>query len=326
MVQYCTADVRRWVFLRIASAGYEWVYPEEPMRLLATTAFLLVVAGCGLDSSVRVEDVEKVADDTRPLATCTFDLPADVTALFAWDDGLAVARAGLVQRMDGAGCALSASRAPVAAEQLLDVDLHGALYVFPSEAPPTETTASRTISTMLDGEYPQSMVARVSLDDEVSKMTAAGRGIWSFGVAADGSALWQDACGPTGIFDVTPEGVAPSTLGMPSTWGVLTDAHTFWSVGAHDELVRTSRDGSVAVSAVEQRGLARCGAHVCGVSAGAVVEWDDAGTVVRTLTREDVGAGVDEDIASVTTNRHGTYVTLRRADIAAGSMRVVFVP
>lgn len=298
------------------------------MRALSSSAVLvalvaLVLAGCGAQPT-KDADFSRVSSEGA-LSTCTLDLPTDVTTVFAWNDGIVFARGELVQRMHGAGCALAPSGAPVAAEQLLDVDDHGALYVFPAEA-----TTPGAVSTMLEGEYRGSMVARVAHDGGVTKLMSAGRGIWGFGVAPLGDALWQDACGPSGVFDVTPEGVSESTFQPSALWGVLTDARTFWSVARSNELVRTTADGSVELGAtmvdfgdgLEQGGITRCGANVCGVFASAVLEWDDEGAVVRTLTRDDVGAAADEQIASVTANRHGLYVTLRDEH----GVRVVFVP
>jgi hypothetical protein len=323
------------VFLRIRPPRTVRHHQEAPVPIRFSLALLVIVAAACGPSGPTLR--------TGSPALCTVELPSDVTGVLAYDDGLAVAHGALVQRMRGAGCALAPSGAPLAAEQLLDVDDHGALYVFPAEA-----TSPGEVSTMLDGEYPQSMVARVTPNDEVSKLLPAGRGIWAFGVSPEGDALWSDACGPTGIFDVTSDGVSESTLDEPLTlWGLmpalLSDKHTFWSVGPRTcdpsaplsdacgfALVRTTPEANTEAGATvvdfgsgfEQGVLQRCGAHVCTVFASAVVVRDDVGVVVSKLTRDNLAAADDEQITAATANAHGAYVTLH----GARGMRVVFVP
>lgn len=321
------------------------------VTLVTLVNVIVVVSACAPDPAAPYDAYDaydaSVAPRTPnrgPLSVCTVNIPNDVTALFAFEDGIAFSHGALVHRLRGAGCALTLVGAAVSAEQLLDVDDHGALYVFPADA-----GGPRTISTMLDGEYPQSMVARVSFDNEVIKLLPAGRGIWAFGVSPAGDALWSDACGPTGIFDVTEQGVSASTaMNEPATlWGVLTDARTFWSVGprtcdpttqtadaltdqCRSALVRTTPDGDEEIGATvvdlgagfEQAALQRCAGDVCGVFSSGVIVWDRAGAVVSTFTRDDIGAAVDEQIAAATANGHGVYVTLHGK---RGSRRVVFV-
>jgi hypothetical protein len=319
------------------------------MRTISALSLLAVVSlvGCGVQPLSHDDNVTRAAARD----TCTLDVPSRLDTVLAHDDGVAVATDGLVQRMHGAGCDLTPWGAPVAAHALLDVDDAGNLYVFPAEAPTGAAhgagAVAGAIGTMLDGEYPESMVARVDAHatstDDVYKLLDAGRGIWGFGVSPAGDALWSIACGPSGVFDVTSDGVTSSSLAAPvNAGGVLTGAGTFWSVaaptctspvqgGCAAALVRSTLEGDVDVGTttidfgegVEQGALARCGERVCAVFPNGVVVWDDAGAIVRQLTRDDLTAS-NELIAAVTGNRHGLYVTLR--GIRCGQARVVFVP
>jgi hypothetical protein len=278
--------------------------------------------------------------------SCVVPAPAGVEALVAGDAGVvfAVRAAGgedpalRVLRARGEGCELVVDEdTPIAAGALLDVDERGNIYVFPAEAPDPGV-----VSTMLPGEYPESMVARVDPANRVAKLLPAGRGIWGFGVAPEGDALWVSACGPSGIFALTVEGVTPS-LEPAQLPGVLSDAWTFWSVGVRTceptealtpacgfALVRTTPAGSEELGTTivdlgagfEQATLARCGANVCGWVAGGVIVWGAGGEPLRTITAEDALARPGERVAQVSGNARGIYVLLR----GERGARVVFVP
>lgn len=306
----------------------------------------------GFDVEAGVDEVDEV-DEALDIAavppgrSCVVAAPAGVVALAASASGVAVAVADtdasvLVHRLRGEGCELVADGALVAAGELLDIDDRGVLYVFPAEA-----AAPDVVSTMLPGEYPGSMVARVGRDDGVSKLLPAGRGIWGFGVTPAGDGLWVSACGPSGIFSIDGLTVADAMPAPDTLWaqmpGVLADERTFWSVGVRTcdpgqvvtpacgyALVRTTPAGSedLATTIVdfgagfEQATLARCGAHVCGVVAGGVTVWDGAGRVVRELSLADALGSPGEAIVEASGAAGGVYVLLRGE---AGG-RVVFVP
>ncbi len=307
-------------------------------------------ADADADAAVAPAVVDLVPDlAALPARSCVVPVPTGVVSLGASADGLAFAVTAdgadgsplLVYRAHGEGCELAADeRAPVAVSELLDVDDLGNLYVFPAEPGSTGAT-----STMLPDETPGGMVASVDLDGRVTKLLSAGRGIWAFGVAPAGDALWVTACGPTGIFasaDMTPTLPPPDTLWeqLPS---VLTDEQTFWSVaagtcddaepvhpGCGHALVRTTPAGSEALAPTivdlgagfEQAELARCGAHVCGVVSQGLLVWDHDGAVLRTISASDTLARPDERIAQVSGNHHGVYVLLQ----SEHATRVVFVP
>ena len=314
----------------------------------------LVLLACdapeGVDDVGVVDEVDEVDEvvgvAVGPRRSCVVAAPAGVVSLVAGAAGVAFAveddGAVLVHRMRGEGCALVADGALVAAGELLDVDDAGNLYVFPAGA-----TSPDVVSTMLPDEYPGSMVARVGLDDSVSKLLDAGRGIWEFGVTPAGDGLWASACGPSGIFSVKGDAVEAAMAAPDTLWGqmpsVLADLRTFWSVGVRTcdpgdaltpecgyALVRTTPAGSedVATTVVdfgagfEQAILSRCGAHVCGTVAGGVTVWDRAGRVVRTITLADALGVSGEGFVQATGAAGGVYVLLR----GDGGGRVVFVP
>lgn len=307
----------------------------------------------GVDDVDPVDEVDEVdaggvlgVTAVGPRRSCVVAAPAGVVSIAAGAGRVAFAAGDdgsvLVHRMRGEGCALVADGALVAAGELLDVDDLGNLYVFPAGA-----TSPDVVSTMLPDEYPGSMVARVGLDDSVSKLLDAGRGIWEFGVTPAGDGLWASACGPSGIFSVKGDAVEAAMAAPDTLWGqmpsVLADLRTFWSVGVRTcdpgdaltpecgyALVRTTSAGSedVATTVVdfgagfEQAILSRCGAHVCGTVAGGVTVWDRAGRVVRTITLADVLGVSGEGFVQATGAAGGVYVLLR----GDGGGRVVFVP
>lgn len=290
----------------------------------------------------------------RPVSPCVVPTPTGFVSLVATRSGVVFATTSTshpeplvrVERFRGAGCELSLDNtAPVAAKSLLDADDLGNLFVSPAEA-----SEPGLVSTMLPGEHVGDVVVKVDTAGHVSKLLSAARGLWDFGVSPAGGSLWVTACGPTGIFtmssdlssELTPALAPPETLWeqMPS---VLTDDHTFWSVGvrtgAWDEtitpasgyaLVRTTPEGSRDVGTTlvdlgkgfEQATLTRCGNHVCGLFPGAVIVWGNEGTVLDTLTASDLDASPTEHIAGVSGNEHGLYISLSGTTGA----RVFFVP
>ncbi len=321
----------------------------SPLRPLSWIALSYAVVGggaCAVDDAVADHRAAVVADEPAAVTeACTVDLPTDVIGLRANDDGVvySVGTGGdgvVIQRAVGVGCALQETPARIAARELLDLDNHGNLYVFP--APGTRTAAS----TMLPDTPFGDVVTRVGTDGSLVNVVSAGRGIWDFSVAPDGDALWMTACGPTGVFDLADDGtmtVAETPL-PESLWAqmssVLTDAHTFWSVGFRTgdgcddamgcgyALVRADAAGGVDVGStvmdlgdgVEHATLLRCGRRVCGITGSAVVAWDDDGAIATTVLSSSI-ARPGESIVGVTGNRHGLYIQL----VGDGGTRIVFV-
>lgn len=286
---------------------------------------------------------EEPAPTQQGLTTCVVETEPGVADLEATPRGLVLATAEgavvNVQRLHGTGCDLAAEGRPIVAEALLDVDAQERLYVFP-----TDVLSRIAAPSMPAGEARLGMVAKIDEFDVATKLLDPGRGIWSFGVAPSGDALWVTACGPNGIFamdGMTPAITPPDTLWeqMPA---VLTDARTFWSIGTLTcdptqplsadcgyELVRTTPEGSETFgSTLADHGdglvyaeLARCGSRVCGVYPRAVRVWNDSGAEELTITLADVGASEVERFASATGNAAGTYVLLTGGETS----RVVFV-
>jgi hypothetical protein len=325
--------------------------PDQALKTLLGVMASCLSVGCGAPAGPLDAPADEPKGTAEVAPACVVPAPEGVSALVAHRDGVVFAVPSptrrdpglVVRRWRGAGCDLAADgSAPVAAGSLLDADDLGNLYVFPAEA-----HARGVISTMLPDEYPESMVAKVDAAGNVSKLLAAGRGIWDFGVSPEGGALWVTACGPTGIFSMTDDGVEQAAMTPPETlWqqmpSALTTDRTFWSVGVRTcvppeavtpacgfALVRSTPEGSREVGTTvvdlgagfERATLARCGADVCGVFASAVIVWDDEGKALRTIRVSDLDAAPSERIAQVTGNQHGVYLLLR-GDAGA---RVVFV-
>lgn len=312
---------------------------------------VVVAAGCG-------DAAEPIADASVTRATCSFALPSDARAVRAHDAGLVIAHDGVVHRTRGKACDLEASGAPVAGE-LLDVDNHGALYVFPAEAAEEGHIATVTLPSF--GSTVARVEAGASSTAGVTKLVYAARGIWNFAAAPDGDALWMFACGPNGVFDVTPPAsVTESVLEAPTvaldTLPVFTSRDTLWSVGSWTcdptvqspsdpaqlseacgfALVRTTPEGSADVASTvmdfgaglgnERGALARCGANVCGVFTSAVVRWNDDGEVIEVLNRAAMDVRSGERIAGATGNAHGLYVHIVKGEDGSESGRVAFIP
>lgn len=322
-------------------------------------ALLLALAACDPASPIAADDEpglepadaapSPAADE--PARVCDIAAPRDVAALAVSAAGVVLgvpsAHADgpplLLHRWHGDGCDLAPDGdLPIAAGALLDLDDRGNVYAFPAEPGPD---AAR--STMLPNEDAESFVARVDVAGHVRHLLPAGRGIWSFGVAPDGDALWVSGCGPNGLYaiasaDVTPDMPAPDTLWAqyPS---VLTAARTFWSVGFPTclpgepltpscglDLVRTTPAGSAALASTlvdlgagrEPLTLARCGARVCGRGLAGVIVWDDAGAEVHRRTSTDLSARPGEQVMHVGGGDRGLYVLLH----GERGGRVVFVP
>ncbi len=264
-------------------------------------------------------------------AICTFEVPATTSRLIAVEGGLVVAYAArepgqlVVERWEGDGCSMHAGPR-VAAAALLDADEAGNLYVFTAETPEPGVR-----STVLPERTPgaDSSVAKVERSGDVSELVYAGRGIWSFGIAPAGDALWVTACGPTGIFEVSEAGMGGAALGAPSSlWqqtpSVLTDPATFFSLGFPDTgfaLTRTTPEGSEALGSTlvdfgdgeEQATLSRCGAGVCGVYPSGVVVWNDAGEVTFEAALAEV-ADAGEELVTATARGDALFLLLRSAE------------
>lgn len=329
---------------------------------LASLTVLIVAGGCAQWSALDTRDAAAAAAAEVPVG-------GDVVQALAYADGVAIARRTddggplLVQRFRGAGAELVEDGAPVAAHQLLDVDDAGNLYVFPAETAPPGA-----VPTALSDAWAESVVAKVDrASGRVSKVVEARRGIWSFGVSPAGDAIWVTACGPTGIFRVEGDAAVvdePTMDSPPTLWGttpsVLSDAHTFWSVGSTTTTTPTTTTTTTTTTAttaadggggnrtlvratpasvdalgptaldfgagLEHATLARCGDSVCGAFPSAVVLWDPQhdGRVRHTVALADVGLFEGERIAAASGNAHGVYVTLR--DDEDGATRIEFVP
>ncbi|MFO0613292.1 MAG: hypothetical protein U0414_11915 [Polyangiaceae bacterium] len=313
------------------------------MKLVLALASL-TSAGCLQAASTAAPEAPR--DLERRV--CTPSTLAGATSIRAVEGGVVIAEADgdalRVRRLTGDGCALSDAGAPaIAAAALLDADDLGNVYVFPAEA-----KRASDVSTMLPDEYPGSMVARVDARSVVSKLLPAGRGIWSFGATPRGDGLWVSACGPNGVYDITPEGARRASWAMPDTlWeqsaSVLSDRETFWSVGVRTcapgapltpacgfMLTRSSPTSSREIESTmvdlgegfAQTSLARCGARVCGVAPTGIIVWDALGARVATVTLADLGAAGAERVQQVTGNEGGLYVILSTAT----ATRVVFLP
>ncbi len=226
-----------------------------------------------------------------------------------------------------------------------DVDDLGNLFVNPAEVSEPGFT-----STVLPNKRFGDTVAKVDTAGRASEVLTAARGLWAFGVSPAGGSLWVTACGPTGIFALSSELPSKFTVALESPdtlWeqmsSVLTDDHTFWSVGVRTTVsnepsrrppasrwsaprpkaaARSAPRSSISATASEQATLTRCGSHVCGLFTGAVVVWGSEGEVLDTITASDLGASSSESIGQVSGNQHGLYFTLRSVTGA----RVLFVP
>lgn len=296
---------------------------------------------------------DKTAAPKLPVP-CAVPAPAGAGALVAHQGGVVfvvesqgVDGPGLrAERWAGEGCDLQADgSAPLAVGALFDADDGGNLYVFPAEAHDPGVA-----STMPPGEEPfgfgESLVAKVDAAGHSTKLVYAGRGIWSFGASPQGGSFWVTACGPTGIYSMNEGKLAPAIAPPSTLWeqsgGVLTDDHTFWSVGVRTctwpdpvtpgcgfALVRSTPEGDKEVGTTvldlgagfEQAALARCGGRVCGVLPGGVVVWGSEGQVLQIIRPADVAAAPSERIAQVSGNQHGLYLLLR----GEAGARVVFL-
>lgn len=309
--------------------------------------FALFLACCACGVSLPPSP-HAAALTTAPLASpCEVPDVTGVTGIAATAAGVVFEvdpRAPTVRRHAGAGCDLAGDgTAPVAAGGLLGADDRGNLYVYP------RLTHDRgAVSTMLPGEYQRSMIAKVAPDGSVAKLLTVGRGIWGFGVSPDGQTLWFEGCAPGGVFSLKGPSLervmpSPETLWNQGT-SVLTDDHTFWSIGYRTclppaqfgpgcgyALTRSTPDetrtfGTTVLDlgkGFEAAELAPCGPRVCGLlaDAQAVVVWDGEGNLVQALTPADYAARPSERIVQVSGNAHGVYLLLG----GEGGTRVVFV-
>jgi hypothetical protein len=326
------------------------------MRLLLSTVFTL--AACG------APDEPGHARADAPTTTGRAPTRSDATAcdangfaygtLLATPDGAVFeqqASEGVrIQRLRGVGCDLAPVGAPLAAVDLLDVDERGNVYVFPAAAP-DDGSAIGTIPEGETGQLMNGVVVRVAPDDTLTTIVTANRGVWGFGVSPAGDAMWVTACGPNGIYAIdafaSGEHAREPLMAAPNTlWGqlpsVLTDADTFWSVGARTcawdaplsdacglALVRATAKDVTDVGATvadfgvgfEQATLTRCGANVCAVYPSAVVVHEASGAARAVLSFPLSEWG--ERIGFVSGTAHGVYV---RVDGPRGGRRLVFAP
>jgi len=303
------------------------------VRSLVALVALAVLAACG--APPRADSADSAA---RTVVTGELDgVPDDVIALLAFDGGVALVRPGpssdvplVVQRARASGSTLDLDGPTFAVRELLDVDAAGNLYVLPARATDPASMLSST-------DVGERVVVKVSLSGALTPLLAESRGIWGFGVAPAGDALWSHGCAPTGIFAVTSDGVGEPVMPAPSTqWqaqpNVLTDARTFWSAAIDGALMRTTPDGSEArgttISAsagVEPGVLSRCGDGMCLRFPMEVVMLDADGTERDVITWFDVDGWRGEGIVSASGNRDGVYVSLRAGERDDAPLRVVFV-
>ena len=318
-------------------------FPLLPLLLMS-----LLACGHPLAEERATGDL-RTESQRLALTTCEVPGSSAVVRLAATRDGVVFAVAGSegkgieLERHAGLGCDLHRDRSPqVAVGALLDADDHGNLYAFPRAS-----SAPGVVSTLLEKGSAEGMVVKVDASGQVSKLVSAGRGIWSFGVSAEGGSFWVTSCGPTGIFSTASQPLEPAIESPQTLWAqrpsVLTGDRTLWSVGVRtcgwDEklspscgfaLVRTTSEGSRDVGTTvvdvgagfEEAKLARCGKQVCGILSSAVLVWDDGGRVVQTIRPSDFPMFDSERIAQISGNAHGVYFLL---DGRAGT-RVVFVP
>lgn len=178
--------------------------------------------------------------------------------------------------------------------KLLDVDDQGNAYVFMPETGDSE-------------------VVQISPSGARSTVVEAGRGIWDFAISPEGNTMYVTSCGPTGIF-VYPSSPLQTAIEPPETlWNsypsALTSNGTLWSVGyGAKTLVRTTASGSTTLGDTGDATLMRCGVNVCGVKPGEVREWDEQGTLLRT-----VPAPAGTTIVSATGDRTSLFLVVATA-------------
>lgn len=281
---------------------------------------------------------------------CEVDAPGNVQSIAASKVGLAYAVSSptpenlIVHRAVGTGCTLTTEGQPaIAAARLYDADDLGRVYVSPAESSDPAVLSSKLPDTF---DTLDSTVMRVEPNGQLTRLAYSGRGIWSFGVSPDGQGVWMTACGPTGVFSVTDEGLVPS-LDPPNTlWAqspnVLTDATTFWSVGLHTctppspltpscgaALVRATQDETLELNTTlrgtdtgyEEAQLAKCGSRVCGVFSKTIVLWDSDGHETQTITSTDLSMRATETLEQVSGTERGVYALVRGELVS----RIVFV-
>lgn len=291
--------------------------PHLPSSIAALGVASALAIGCAEPPLESVASVEQ--------ASCSFAVDPSASRLVAVEGGLVVAYAAAgsdavaVERMAGERCAMN-DGPRVTAARLLDADEGGGLYVFRPETR-------------------DSTVTRIAPNGARTDLVYAGRGVWSFGIAPDGDALWVTACGPTGIFEVAGDAMGEVALAPPeSLWeqtpSVLTDGETFWSIGvlrgdATDaldpevdlRLVRTTKDGSQEVaptlidfgSGLEQATLSRCGDRVCGLYPSGLIVWSAEGEVATEILLADIAAD-GEALISATGRGEDLFVLLRSSE------------
>lgn len=292
--------------------------------LLSLSVFGL---GCSALPSVDEDGARAVTVDEGASTQCILHTEAELATLVASDHGVALAvRAGdgvVITRLRGRGCELDPDgSAPVAAARLHDMDDAGNLYVAPTEA-----AAPGVLGTASEGHDAENTVARVSPSGVVSTVVHAGRGIWWFGVSPDAALVSITACGPTGLFSLSEDGLtpwadapagwdyAPSVLTSDALWSVDAGACVDGAASCSSPLVRTSAKGSAPVESVsvdfgagpEPGRLVRCGDSVCSVHRSGFAQRDASGAVALRVTRAELGLEAAEELRGLASTSDGFY-------------------
>ena len=290
------------------------------------TAAILVSAACGVDvdhdlvgHGLRAgQDDVVVADDgdsdgvvglslqpRHSTGGCVLTRGGRLERLRASAFGIAALSVGDdsgLTLLAGHGCDLT-QQPDGSASGFLDIDDRGAVY-HANDGYWTTTT-------------------RTQLDGSSDIIVSAGRGIWTFGVSADGGRFYSSACGPTGIFATDDQTHAP-VLPMPTHggWhnagGVLA-GDVFFSLGDDGALVRTDHSGDSIVDGVHTSGatLHRCGNADCLAFADHVVIVEADGSSVL-VDRDTLGLADDDVIDSVAAQYAdiGLYVLVAHDDVS----------
>lgn len=313
---------------------------------MTRSTLVLFLTGCvaQAEPAQESETVDASTGDIEPQApaprVCELDV-GEPQALAVHAGGLALWDGAVVERLHGQGCALAPIGGEVAAAGLFGADDRGTIYVAPAPA-----DDGGAIATMLPDALPGGSVAAVDLADRVAAVVLAPRGIWGFGSAPSGDALWVTACGPTGVFTRTDQGLAPVFPSPATLWeqlpSVMSDDATLWSVGVRTcvgtaeldrdcgyALSRTTAAGTRTFASLVGEGdaglelatLAPCGPEICGVGSRTIRRWDLEGRELVPLDATALALADDATIVQAAGNAAGIYVLSRAPD----ATHVVFV-